>query len=208
MPVRANVGLNRWLAKDREEAYSAWLAWLLGELKSVEDVLKLLGVREPEVCRLCRGVSYDIIPEHRIPPYGRLDILITCGQQAAIVVELKKTTADVAETEKQARYCEWLKKQRRFRFKYRVLLAVGETSEDNCWGFMPRGWEDVCIELRRMLPRVRARLDPVTAAMFVAFVSAVETNLLGLRAPKVKQDRSLLYARTADHLEQSLGSRK
>jgi len=206
-PLLANVGLNRWLAKDREEAYSDWLAWMLNELKSPEAALEVLRIRDPELLRRIRGMSYHFEREYHIPLYGRLDLFCRFEEEALIAVEIKKTAADVADTDKQLDYCKWLKKQTA-RFKYAVLLAVGATNEDDCKGFEALRWEDVCIDLRRMLPGIRDRLGVVAAAMFVAFISAVESNLLGLVAPKEgKYGWSLLYARTADHIERSLETR-
>jgi hypothetical protein len=93
--------------------------------------------------------------------------------------------------------------------KHPLLLAVGDTNEEHCKGFTPLSWEELCIGLRRMLPDIRNRRGVVTASMFVAFISAVETNLLHLVPPgKGQYGRSLLYARTVAHIEQSLISQK
>ncbi len=206
-PLRANIGLNRWLAADREEAYSDWLKWILEELDSGDDVLKLLHIWSPELSRACRGVSYEVEREYQIPR-GRLDIVVRFKQEALIVIEVKKTPAEIAEIEKHTGYCDWIGKETA-QTKYPLLLTVGSANEEHCKGFTSLSWEDLCIGLRGILLDIQNRRGVVAAAMFVAFISAVETNLLHLVPPgKGRHGRSLLYARTAAHIERSLISLK
>lgn len=42
-PLLCDLGLHRWLAKDREEAYSDWLAWVLEQLGDTDAVFRVLG---------------------------------------------------------------------------------------------------------------------------------------------------------------------
>jgi hypothetical protein len=203
-PLRVNTGLNRWLADDREEAYSDWLQWVLKEIDDGEQVLRLLGIWSPRLAKRCRGTSYEVEREFSVPPYGRLDIVVRFDQDLLIVIEVKKTQADIAETEKHTGYCEWIGQQPA-RTTFPLLLAVGESSEEDCYGFTPLSWEKLCIGLRLQLPGVVKRCDLATAAMFVAFISAVETNLLHFVPPgRGAHGRSLLFTRTAAHIEQSL----
>jgi hypothetical protein len=203
-PLRANVGLHRWLSEDHEEAYSDWLAWMLEELNKVNtDLLELLGVPAPPGVA---SLDVAIEREYRITG-GRLDLLIRFGQQALLIVEVKVTSADDAQVSKHKVYCQWLKRQEELyhlRGLQPVLLAV-DAGEAEYEGFAPLLWEDFCVRVRRMLPKIQHRLGIVTAAMFVAFIGAVEQNLLHLVQPGSQGiGQSLFYARTADHLERSL----
>ena len=63
-----------------------------------------------------------------------------------------------------------------------MLVAV-DARERDYEGFAPLLWADLSTGLRRMLPSVRDRIGVVAAAMIVAFLSAVEVNLLNLARP-------------------------
>jgi hypothetical protein len=206
-PLRADVGIHRWLSQDREEAYSDWLAWVLQELNKVgADLLKLLGISTGPVVD-AREVS--IAREYFIPQ-GRLDLLIRFGKQALLIIEVKVTSADTADIAKQKGYCEWFDEQVRLHHLCRlppVLLAI-DASEADYEGFVPLLWEDFCVGVRRLLPRIQDQVGIVNAAMIVAFVGAVEQNLLHLVPPGSKGiGQSLFYARTADHIKRYLKPR-
>jgi hypothetical protein len=203
-PLRANVGLNRWLARDREEAYSDWLAWVLQEInRGGGDIIGLLQVRHPELSKYCKGLPLKVDREFVIPG-GRLDIVVRFGEEVLLIIEIKTTSADIAEIAKQKLYRQWLDAQS-IRFKPQPILLAVDAREVVYEGFAPLLWADVCTSLRRTLPTIRDRIGVVTAAMIVAFVSAVETNLLRLAQPAEQQaGRSLLYARTAEHVQRGL----
>ena len=87
-PLQAKAGLNRWLSRAREEAYSDWLAWIIEQLKP-DQILTLFGISDSSFAESCKGVpkcSREIVI-----PNGRLDILIEFGPHARIVIEVKKT---------------------------------------------------------------------------------------------------------------------
>src|SRR3989442_1019206 len=46
-PFEVDLGLHRWLACDREEAYSDWLQWTVKEIQDHKKVLNLFGVKDP-----------------------------------------------------------------------------------------------------------------------------------------------------------------
>src|SRR5450759_4268879 len=54
--------------------------------------------------------------------------------------------------------------------------------------FRPRLWSDACIELRLIAARLCMRSENLRAAMILAFVAAVEQNLLGLRCVRGPAD--------------------
>ena len=208
-PLKADLGLNRWLRKEREEAYSDWLAWILEELQkppgSAADVLEVLGIAEPAIVASSRSGNFQIEREFYIRAVGRLDLLLTLDKSVVVIIEVKKYSAETADTAKQAGYYQWLEKQG-FR-QHRALLLVPDAAEEKYENFSRLLWADVCIRLRSVLPTLVTRIGPVKSSMFVAFISAVETNLLGLMAPAPDADdvERLSYAGTVEHLEKYLG---
>jgi hypothetical protein len=109
---------------------------------------------------------------------GRIDILVECGNDLVVAVEVKVCAAEEADTEKQEGYRRALKKYAG-RSVRRVLL-VTDAEKDRCHGFEVRLWREVCLELRRAIGRIRERRGGLTAAaMVLAFAGAVEQNLLG-----------------------------
>jgi hypothetical protein len=95
-PLLCNLGLHRWLAKDREESYSDWLAWTLEQLGDAQAVLRILGVEDAEFQSLCSGGTFVVereafvqegSPDHE----GKIDLLVHFGEpeQALLGVEVK-----------------------------------------------------------------------------------------------------------------------
>ena len=203
-PLRADVGLNRWLRDEREEAYSDWFGWILEQLQP-SDVVQLLQIQngDEEMAKFCRESARVCIEREVVIRQGRLDLVVGFDENAVLVIEVKTTSADEAHTAKQEGYFQWLEKELA-RYKHPILLAV-DADRDDYEGFVPLRWADVCIELRRMIPSLLSRIGTVKAAMIIAFVSAVEMNLLHLATPEgTEPGRRLFYSRTADHLQNSL----
>jgi hypothetical protein len=205
-PLLADAGLNRWLKREREEAYSDWLAWILDQFGSASDVLEVLGITEPEIVAVAKAPAnvFKIDREQYIP-VGRLDLILTLDNSVMIIVEVKKYSAESSDTAKQAGYYEWLESQRVLQRK--ALLLTTDAAEATYENFSTLLWADVCIRLRRLLPALSHRIGSVKTAMIVAFVSAVETNLLNLVAPSKDTDavERLSYARTIEHLKKYMG---
>ena len=198
----ADAGLNRWLKKEREEAYSDWLAWILEQLGSTADVLKVIGITEPEIVANSQSGAFKIEREQCIPA-GRLDLLLTLSDSLMIIVEVKKYSAEASDTAKQAGYYEWLESQPVG--QRRALLLTTDAAEEKYENFSTVLWADVCIRLRRLLPTLSTRIGSVKTAMLVAFIGAVETNLLNLVAPRQTEAvRRLSYAGTIEHLKSYL----
>ena len=200
-PLRVDAGLNRWLKNDREEAYSDWLAWILEQLNAI-DVLDVLRVSDANVVAVGIPPHFEVEREYYISG-GRLDLLLTLGNELIVIIEVKKSSAEIADTAKQAGYHHWLKLQP-FRL-HREFLLITDASEEKYEGFTPIRWADVCIRLRRLLPKLCTSVGLVKTAMIVAFISAVETNLLNLIVPPADVVDRLFYAKTLDHLEKYLG---
>jgi hypothetical protein len=205
-PLHTDLGLHRWLRKDREEAYSDWLAWIIQQISEPEDVLKLLCIDDPPLLNRCYRSPVKVKRELVIEN-GRLDIVISIDDpQMILLIEVKLTSADEAETDKNKGYSEWLTKQSPEGCK-RAMLLIVDAEEGELHGFVPIRWAELCIRLRRMVccSDLRNRLSVVKRAMFVAFIGAVETNLLHLSAPR-RDDyvTGLFYARTAIHIEEAV----
>lgn len=205
-PLFADVGLNRWLSEEREEAYSDWLEWILRQLQlqgGAANIISVLGIADSEIVAGCEARKFEMKREYHMQ-WGRLDLLLTIEDFLTVVIEVKKYSAETSDTAKQKGYYEWLKKQHSRHLK--AILLVPDAAELEYENFSRLLWEDVCIRLRRFLPELRNGIGPVKAALFVAFISAVETNLLGLVAPSVQADavERISYGRTIKHIEKYL----
>jgi hypothetical protein len=212
-PLRANVGLHRWLSEEREEAYSDWLAWTLERLGRADLVMRVLGFTQSEFIAPISNEKVKVAREKHITA-GRLDLDIRFGRKAMLVVEVKKTFGEEAATAKQAGYDEWIDCECEIHnlIKIPPRLLVLDDSEEVRHGFTRLRWTDLCIELRSALPELlaRSRETPggslVEAAMVVAFIAAVEQNLLHLSAPGASLGDAdwLLFGTTCGHLEKFL----
>jgi hypothetical protein len=189
-PLATDFAVHRWLAGDREEAYSDWLQWVLLQLHDPDDVLRLLGVNERVDWSGWRGGPPEVnrelpVPEGHEGQGGRLDLLVRYTGIAVLVVEVKKTGADEADTAKQAGYLAWFRGQPE-PHRLPILLAT-EAEEDLYEGFRFLPWSELCLGLRRV---ARDRLGDgkgVVAALTLAFAGAVEQNLLGFSAPRARR---------------------
>lgn len=74
-----------------------------------------------------------------------------------------------------------------WRFREYVILVL-DAADEEYFGFRPRLWADACVELRLMAARLCARSELLRAAMILAFVAAVEQNLLKLRRVQGRAD--------------------
>lgn len=133
----------------------------------------------------------------------RLDIVIKYEGAVLIVVEVKVTGADSAETAKQEDYFDWMNEQPEpFR---RAILVANDASMEEYKKFRFVSWAHVCVELRRIAPRyISGR--PIVAAMILAFVSAVERNLLNMSLPALEAPAIAWMAQSAifEHIKESL----
>jgi len=181
-PLRTDFAVHRWLAADREEAYSDWLAWIVGQIVDPAAVFRLFGVKNapgdikdwqhipPKVRR------EDWIPEGHPDQEGRLDLYIQFETKASIMVEIKKWDADSADTDKNTGYMASLKSRTQPCFP--ILLAT-DGQQEQYEGFHFRSWDKFCVTLRRLVPRLINEKGLIVAALVLAFIGAVEQNLLG-----------------------------
>lgn len=204
-PLRVDFGTHDWLRKDREESYTAWLGWIVGELREPDLVFRLFGIKEDAAALEARGKDFRR-PDREVwilENTRRLDLVIRYEGAVLIVVEVKVTGADSAETAKQEDYFDWMNGEPE-PFRYPILVA-SDASEEEYDKFRFVSWAHVCVELRRIAPRyVSGR--PIVAGMILAFVSAVERNLLDLSLPHPDAPPItwIAQSRVFDHIEESL----
>ena len=197
-PLTCDLGLHRWLRSEREESYSDWLAWVLRQYGTWRAVGALLGC-DPAAkggsVVVDREVSISYLDESGI---GRLDLVVSDESAQRCVVEVKTRPFEQGDLEKHRLYqssrdvapdCEW------------VFIAIEEQDCD-LHGFRFVSWSDVCIRLRSLAPDLmRAKGLPV-CAMTLAFVAAIEQNVLKLGAlPNASRAR---IVKTALYLQRFL----
>jgi len=174
---------HRWVAGHREEAYSDWLQWVLSQIEP-REVLRVLGVSKPRMLRACGDCPHTVTRERKVPhghegSTGRLDLEIRFGDRGLLVVEVKLTSAEDADTAKHRGYRRSLEAENAaLPFRAYVVLVL-EAADEEYDGFEPWLWADACLELRLVAVRLCKRREHLKAAMTLAFVAAVEQNLLG-----------------------------
>jgi hypothetical protein len=162
-------------------------------------VFALLGLDHVWL-RACNGLSCSTVREQTIPG-GRLDLVIRYGLTALLVVEIKVTSAEDADTAKQSNYVAWLNKQPARRRK--AILVCLDPQQEEYDGFRPIGWDRVAVNLRLLVRPLVLDGNLTAAAMTLAFAGAVEQNLLKLPNLAMKPSTSVLLQmpRLVKHLE-------
>jgi hypothetical protein len=179
-PLLEDFGAHRWLDTDREEAYSDWLAWILSKLRTPERILAVFGEKldpgawGPVEARV--GREYSVEAGH-VDRTGRVDIHIEFPPVALIWIELKLTSAEDADMVKNTGYSA-SQDTRPEEFKRRFSVATRGTQLDY-GGFHFRPWTTVCAGLRGEAVGLIRGGNVLLAAMTLAFVGAVEQNVLG-----------------------------
>jgi len=178
-PLLCDLGLHRWLARDREEAYSDWLAWVLEQLRDAAAVLRVLGVQSPQLQSLgSEGyrVEREVYLKEGAPGYeGRIDLLIRFGKPERCLLGVEVKTWDESY-EKQRGYLASLRA--RCPDAVGVLVAIPEVPSAILFGFQLCRWEKVALALRREVAKSDG--PDVIPAMMCGFIAAIEQNLLEL----------------------------
>jgi hypothetical protein len=196
-PLLIDLGVHRWLRKGREESYSDWLAWIIHQLPSTKTVFQLLRIACPaeyEGCSASACREKWILNNKR-----KLDVVISLDGKPLFIVEIKKRMAQ-DENRKLRDYRKWADEND---VPYRILLGKEGEQSDACCGFAIRRWDDLCVALRRFSGEIRERKGVLVGAMTLAFVGAVEQNLLGFSAP-AEGTFSRDWPRIASHIKRSL----
>jgi hypothetical protein len=185
-PFDLDMGLHRWLAVEREEAYSDWLEWVVQQASGPDQIFKLFDLEPPPPGLLTSDkpkVQREYcIPYGHIDQEGRLDLVIRCDDQALIVVEVKKGDAEESDTTKHTGYRRWLEQQPCPKEQKHSLFLAVSAEEEAYEDFVFLSWETACINMRRFAITLRNEHRVTTAALVLAFVAAVEQNLLGFSA--------------------------
>lgn len=187
-PLLTDNPLINMLASAREESYSDWLAWSLEQFE-LPRALAVLAIEGPAVGTVPEGSRFEAKRECFVPSghhgsSGRLDIRILSGTNAIADIEVKIVPAEYADTAKQTGY-------EQFGAPDRVLIAPSGNAESYDGNFKLRRWGDVCVGLRGEVQRL-ATSDRnggdgvVRAGLILAFVAAVEQNLLKVTAPRLR----------------------
>jgi len=185
-PFWTDFGLHRWLHSSREETYSDWLAWILQGLENAAEVFEVFDLGVTGSADWPNG---SITREKSILG-GRLDIVLRWPGKGLLVVEVKVTDEESADIEKQNGYRKWMDTQRGEPRKEALLLTLNANPGDSEGGFQRRDWRQICLRLRSLAARALGakpnsnsrinRSSVVRAALLLAFVGAVEQNLLGM----------------------------
>jgi hypothetical protein len=196
-PFNVDMGVHRWLAENREEAYSDWLEWIVKQIDSAESICRMFGLD-----KCSDAASWDsptsvkreeVIDRGRPGHAGRLDVIVRFGKQAIILIEVKKGRAEDADRSKHPGYCKWLHDQEELE-QHAVLLATenvlplateSEPTKNDCFKFVP--WRSVCLFLRRLASGYAKSHNCIIGAMILGFVGAVEQNLLGINASHLQR---------------------
>lgn len=183
-PLLCDLGTHHWL--EQERSYSDWLAWVLEQLRDSRAVLRVFGIEDAEWAAACAGeytVQREVPLLEGLPGCGgQIDLLVRFGKRstpwcpkALLGIEVK--TYD-EQYQKQKGY---LKSPRRLCPRRAKGILTANDEPEHCFGFSIRKWRDVCLGLRAVVAEGAAqdRFHSATRAMVLAFVSAVEQNLVG-----------------------------
>jgi len=210
-PLKVNLGAHRWLRSDREESYSAWLAWILEQLPGHRHLFDVLDLQLPpnKSSAQTPWPRPEISREKAIQGRSstrRLDIAIRYPRRASIIIETKVVSAEEADTKKQREYYAWLRRQDvPAKSKFAVMVAVSGT-RSKYEGFRLQTWQNLCLRLRRAVLTEDMTKNVVKAAMILAFVGAVEQNILRFppgREPDANSS-SVNWMEAANHIEEWL----
>jgi hypothetical protein len=198
-PLDARFPLHRQLSSDREEVYSDWLQWVLQQFSDPQSLRRILG--SPNLAQLANPdepviVDREITVEHGYAGQaGRLDLVFRQQSRRLIVVEVKTRAYAGADLEKHVGYTESIDSpETEF-----IFLAVNPP-DTGLLGFRFVSWAEVCVALRAI---ARSRLGPnhiLSTALVLAFVGAVEQNLLGFVSPESASLPIAKAPRMLDHL--------
>jgi hypothetical protein len=110
---------------------------------------------------------------------GRLDLEICQGDQQLAIVEVKTQSFNDSDLDKHEGYRACVRSTE----TDLIFLSVGSPDSDlGNFRFLP--WADVCVALRRIAPALLGAEHILSTALVLAFVGAVEQNLLGFSSQK------------------------
>jgi hypothetical protein len=202
-PLHCNLMMKDVLSEAREESYSAALGWSLGQL-SIGQVLDVLGTRDLKF----RGNRWQQsmkwlcdteigVPEGHEGQGGRVDMSITFQNDLVAAIEIKTKEYTEHDTAKHRGYSKWVESQASRVQAQMIFIAVRDL-EIELHGFRFMNWSDIPAGLRKYAPHVIKNSEYSIAATYLAFIGAVEQNLLDFGPPGgLTHDTAV---RQADHL--------
>jgi hypothetical protein len=201
-PLTCDLGLHAWLRPQREESYTMWLQWALRQLGDWILIGEVLGLRARPQCGPAPiYVDREVEVAYRDGSgYGRLDLVVGQGSEMFCVLEIKTKVFSDEDLDKQRAYSESSEVSPGAE---KVFIAVGAEGYD-LRGFRFLPWSEVCIRLRKLATAFAVNRGYLAAALLLAFVGAVEQNLLGLSGASGTDLGAL--PKTVEHLKRFLES--
>jgi hypothetical protein len=178
------------------------------QIETPARVYRVFGLDPPQSSNDDRAIS--VTRESRVEEghegrSGRIDLIIKFGEKIAIVVEVKTTDADSAATEKNIGYRKSISRECP-EAQFRLLATCGEKEVYDEFKLVT--WGDICSALRSMAKTLCGENSILLAAMVLAFVGAVEENLLAFPAKKLQDlmrgSPVQVTAAIGNHIEQWL----
>jgi hypothetical protein len=189
-PLRLRFSGHRWLdpEREREESYSDWLAWLLEQMNSAEQVLRIFDLEDSEFGTIVRDKKPVVSREESIRTttggVKRLDIVVRFEDAGVLLVEVKiRDLSDAGGGDNLPIYGSWLERCWPDPKCRRAILLVPISMESSFSGWEVLSWDHVSLKLR-LHAAANSTSTPsklLFAAMLLCFASAVEQNLLGIR---------------------------
>jgi hypothetical protein len=126
------------------------------------------------------------------------------------LVEAKLREGRKSDRPQLDKYSDWLRRQEEAHKPF--VFLVPEVLPELDRQVIPRRWADLCIELRLAAQRLCGQHKVLPATMVLAFVSAVEQNILGFAAARQPRGRSLeellQNPRTIEHVKRFVAGGK
>jgi hypothetical protein len=202
-PLDVEFHLHRQLFSSREEVYSDWLQWVLQHVADFDAWLigRILGSSNWELFANSQepiSVGREVPVEHgRNDQSGRLDLVVSRGAMTLAVVEVKTREYGDSDLEKHRGYRDSITV--RSPEAELIFLSVDPPASDP-GGFRFLSWADLCVALRGIAPRLLEPGHILGTALILAFVGAVEQNLLGFVSPEATSMPVGKIPRIVDHL--------
>lgn len=184
-PLNVDFNTHRWLAAEREEAYSDWLAWLLEQIGDARHLLKFLNYDEQEVQR-CAHEKF-VVKREVVITNRRLDVVVYFGNEPVLLVECKTKWFDENSVRGQLHdYAKWAKDHPTLKRCFFLAVEVGNFECPDGFEFL--SWRQISLRVRALVrewmhsypKHVTCDRSLIVCAMALAFCGAVEQNLLGL----------------------------
>lgn len=200
-PLDVQFHLHRQLSASREEVYSNWLQWVLQQVRDPGPIGRILGSARPDgFANSQEPISIDReewVERGHVDQTGKLDLVVRQGNQILAVVEVKTREYSAEDLKKHKGYRDSLASTSPG--AELIFLAV-ERPEFDLGGFRFVSWADVCIALRIAAAQMLAPEQILGTSLILAFVGAVEQNLLGFASPGAGPIPIGRIPRMADHL--------